>query len=127
MSMDIERNQQIAAQILHQLGGQVRLKTMTGAKDFVAIENGLQFKLPGTLTKNRINCVRIVLDPSDTYNLEFQKIRLARKKNGMIDYENAVKTMAKLEGIYVDDLVSVVSEETGLALSLGPVPQRPRV
>ncbi len=60
-------NQIIAKTILEQLGGG-RFMAMTGAKNMVAIENGLQFDLPRTrhYVKDGINKVQVVLDPSDT-------------------------------------------------------------
>jgi hypothetical protein len=45
---------------------------MLGAKDLVASENGLQFKIQGC---QRGNKVRITLDPSDTYTVELWKVR----------------------------------------------------
>lgn len=59
----------IANTILAQLGGN-RFIVMTGAKQFVAIEQGLMFTLPARLAKLGINKVRVELAASDTYTIE---------------------------------------------------------
>ncbi|MEY5370762.1 hypothetical protein WI850_24050, partial [Salmonella enterica subsp. enterica serovar Corvallis] len=70
----------IAVEILNQLGGN-KFIAMTGAKNFVWLEKGgLIFKLPSNFARNGINLVRIKLEPSDTYNIEFLKSRGASLK-----------------------------------------------
>ncbi|MDK9774442.1 hypothetical protein [Vibrio sp. B181a] len=59
----------IANTILAQLSGN-RFIVMTGAKQFVAIEQGLMFTLPARLAKLGINKVRVELAASDTYTIE---------------------------------------------------------
>jgi hypothetical protein len=69
--------------------------------------NGMVFQLLGTLTKNRINAIKITLNAMDTYDIDFMRIR-------GID----IKTVETLDGIYNDGLQDVISDRTGLALSL---------
>jgi hypothetical protein len=101
-----EERKLIAKTILQQLGGG-RFLTMTGAKNLVALDAGLQFSVPRTLTKNRINKIQIHLTPSDTYLVAFftcQKLD--------------AKLVSKVDGVYCDQLEEVVSEVTGLATRL---------
>ncbi len=99
-------NQIIAKTILEQLGGG-RFIAMTGAKNMVAIENGLQFDLPRTrhYVKDGINKVQVVLDPSDTYTVRGLKW-MPRK------YE--FKELANQPGVYGDTLQAVFTDITGL-------------
>lgn len=93
-------NQQIAKTILNQLGAG-RFVAMTGAKNFVAIENGLSFNIPSS---KGINRVKIVLDVAqDLYNVEFA-------------YYRALKYTVKKthEGVYCDMLEKIFEQETGL-------------
>ncbi|CAH0531123.1 hypothetical protein [Vibrio hippocampi] len=99
-------NQIIAKTILEQLGGG-RFMAMTGAKNMVAIENGLQFDLPRTrhYVKDGINKVQVVLNPSDTYTVLGLKW-MPRK------YE--FKELANQSGVYGDTLQAVFTDITGL-------------
>lgn len=98
----------VAAEILRQLGGK-RFAKVTGAKDFLGDEKSLMFSLPSTrhFVKDGINKVRITLDPSDTYTIEFMKIS---RRNG----EFNIKTIKETDGIYNDMLQEVFSRYTGL-------------
>jgi hypothetical protein len=71
-SMKIASCQSVAEAILAQLGGN-RFIAMTGAKEFVAIETGLRFKLPRGTAQNGINCVEIRLS-GDEYAVHFLKL-----------------------------------------------------
>lgn len=99
---------QIARTILNQLGGH-RFTVMTGAKDFLADGPVLIFSIPKA--KNGINKVRITLEPSDTYKLEFMRMR----RQGGIP---VVDTIAKTDDIYCDVLQEVFTRYTGLEVSL---------
>lgn len=93
----------IAVEILNQLGGN-KFIAMTGAKNFVWLEKGgLIFKLPSNFARNGINLVRIKLEPSDTYNIEFLKSRGA-----------SLKIIGSFEMIYCDQLQEIFTETTGL-------------
>lgn len=98
-------DQAVAKEILAQLGGR-RFVTMTGASSFSSGPNVLTFRIPSR-NKNKASAVRITLDPSDTYTVEFLK---------MVKYECV--TISKHEGIYNDVLRDVFTRETGLYTSL---------
>ena len=96
----------VALEILRQLGGN-RFIAMTGARNFVCDNNGMGFRLPGTMTKNRINFIDIMLNAMDTYDIEFKSI-----------WGNHIKIIERIEGIYNDGLQDVIADRTGLALHL---------
>lgn len=100
-----DERQRIARTILDQLGGQRALVVMTGAKDFLALESGVQFKIMRN-AKN-VTTVRITLNASDTYDMEFGKIR---------KYEYTV--LSTNEGVYFDMLKGLFEEATGLFLEI---------
>lgn len=100
----------VANTILEQLGGR-RFVAMTGAKYLLADKNALVFQLPRAFAKDGINAVRIVLDPSDTYTVEFKKIGTARS-----GYRCTV--VKSLENVYADQLQEVFSSATGLSTRL---------
>lgn len=95
----------VAKTILNQLGGN-KFLVMTGAKHLFDLGNGLQFKLPN-FAGVRINAVRITLDPSDTYSVEFGRVR-----------GSTYSKLSEHNEIYADSLVSLLERETGLATSL---------
>lgn len=95
-------NLTVANTILDQLGGR-RFIAMTGAKNFVGSEMSLSMTLPGSLTKGRINKLRITLTPDDLYKVEafvFRKYELIPK--------------GTIEGVYADSLRGVFTNMTGL-------------
>jgi hypothetical protein len=98
----------IARTILQQLGG-TKFMAMTGAVNLLDTGNGLSFRLVGShdFIKNGINYVKITLDPSDTYTMEFGKIRGSKY--------TVIKT---LDNIYNDNLREIFTRETGLETSL---------
>ncbi len=100
------RNQEIAQTILSQIGGARRLTLMTGAKHFLAIESGLQFKIGGG-ARNGINCVRITLTPADEYTVEFIRTR-----------KMTATVMAKHENAQAEDLVKLFEHATGWTLCI---------
>lgn len=108
-SMEMKMSNQIAQTILEQLGGN-RFAVMTGAKHFLADGNSLKFKLPGGsgFCKNGINYVVVTLEPSDTYAVEFYKIRSLK-----------MKLVSKVDNVYCDQLQDVFTGATGLYTSLG--------
>jgi hypothetical protein len=101
-------NPEIAKEILRQLGGN-KFIAMTGARNFIAINNGLSFRLPGGggFCKDGINIVQIVLDPSDTYTVTFKRVR-----------GNTLREIARVEDVYNDNLRCVFETHTGLRTSL---------
>lgn len=106
-----EENMAIAETILAQMGGQRRLTMMTGAKNYVAVDRGLQFKLPRGSAKDGINHVKITLDPSDTYIVECLAVNYKTQ-----DFE----VKASEEGVYCDQLMDCFERCTGLYLTFSP-------
>jgi hypothetical protein len=100
---------QIAETILAQLGGR-RFVAMTGARQLTAHSDALSFRIPGAggFAKQSINYVKVTLRPSDTYDVEFSRVR-GRK----------VTIVASKSDIYADQLREVFTRETGLDTSLG--------
>jgi hypothetical protein len=112
----VKRDMQISQTIIEQLGGTGRLKSMTGARNFVAIDNGLSFRMPSRFAQKGINCVEIVLTPADTYSVQFLKIGPSPNFT--------ITTVSEHRGIYGDMLRELFEHETGLHLTLGKVVMR---
>lgn len=90
----------IAKTIIEQLGGS-RFAVMTGAKRFTALENGVQFSI--SHAKDGINKVKVVLDPSDTYTVEFWHI-----------WGGKASKVCEVSDVYCDMLQDIFKEKTGL-------------
>lgn len=99
-------NQEIAQTILKQLGGG-RFTSMTGAKDFVAIERGLRMRLPSNLTRDRITHFTVTLNANDTYLVVAHKVRGVKSKE-----------MARVDECYCDQLREAFEDITGMVTSL---------
>jgi hypothetical protein len=97
---------EVAQTILHQVGGMGRLVAMLGAKDFLAYPNGVAFKF-AVAGAGKPNYVKILLEPSDTYSVEFGRLRGR-------DY----KVIKAFDGVYADSLRRLFESTTGLYLSL---------
>lgn len=93
----------VANAIRAQLGGAALF--MLGATALVGSADALQFRIQGT---RFCNSIRIVLDPTDTYTVEFWQVRGV---NCAI-----VKSLAF---VYADQLASVITSTTGLYTSMG--------
>ena len=96
----------VARTILQQLGGG-RFTAMTGARRFLAIDDGLRFALPARFAKDRINLVTIKLNAQDTYDVEFGSV-----------YRKTYSVIREYEGIYDDGLQATFTEATGLETRL---------
>jgi len=96
----------VATTILEQLGGPGRLAAMTSARNFLDHGNALSFKFKGS---RKVNYVKVTLDPSDTYTVEFGKLN-ARS----LEY----KVVETLDGVYADMLVDLFEKTTGLYLTI---------
>jgi len=92
----------IADTILQQLGGR-KFTLMTGAKNLTGHANALSFKLPSRFAKDGINYVKITLNPSDTYIMEFGKI-----------VKHTYKELITSTGVYCDQMQTVFTDITGL-------------
>lgn len=113
----MNRNKEIAETIAMQLGGLGRLKAMCGAKDFAAIDNGLQMKLPSNMAKcmktgESFSHLTITLTPDDLYRMESIRVRMG--KTGVTR-----KVVRVEEGVYNDSLCAMFEDMTGMYLSLG--------
>ena len=98
---------QIAKTIISQLGGN-KFVVMTGARNFVATENGVRFRIPGKgFAKNSINHIQIELQANDTYKMCFDRI------HGM-----KMTTVEIVSDVYCDMLCDVFESVTGLRTSL---------
>lgn len=99
-----------ANQTLNQLAatsnGANRLITMIGAKNFVKCDdkNFVSFKFMRGAS-NKANYIKITLNVSDTYDVEFGKIH-------GLNY----KVISTHQGMYDDMLFGLFTKETGLAL-----------
>jgi hypothetical protein len=91
-----------AEEVLRQLGGR-RFIAMTGANSFVKDKEkrSIVFKIPKG--GNGINYVKITLNGSDTYDIEFIKMR-----SGNMTIVNTAND------IYAEQLQEVFTENTGL-------------
>ena len=94
----------VAKTILQQLGGN-KFIAMTGAKNLGFTNNGLQMKI-GRNSKG-ITHVIISLKSTDTYNVEFIKMRGVNRK-----------VVKKLKGVYADQLGKIFTKFTGLRTRL---------
>ena len=65
---------EVAEIIAQQLGG-ARFRAMTGARNLVAIDSGLQFQLPARFAKNKATHVQIRLNGNDLYDVRFFSLR----------------------------------------------------
>jgi hypothetical protein len=116
-------NKEIAETIAQQLGGIRRLMLMCGAKDFLAIENGLTFRIGQN--EKRVTHVQIKLNGSDLYDLEFLRIvkpPMNTTKPDRSDYLEAKpirrEVLSTSEDVYNDSLMDVFENHTGLYLTL---------
>ena len=116
-SRAVSKGQQVARTILEQLGGQAKLRMMTGAKHFASYspagENkcgegcgGVSFRFPKPQHKGSPNYCKVILNQLDTYDVTFGVIR---------KYEyTETKT---LNNIYCDQLIETFESATGLYLT----------
>lgn len=109
----------VAETIYHQLGGG-RFAAMTGAKNFLALENGLRFRIGRNASK--ANMVEIKLNGLDLYDITFIKHTPYSFKIGrdgsFRETQESVKTVAKFEDYYGDMLQDCFTRVTGMYTSL---------
>jgi len=104
--MTTQTNLEVANTILAQMGGTGRLSAMLGASSFFGTEDTASFRFKAR-ARNKSNMVKVRLDPSDTYTVEFWTVRGGK----------ATKRSAHSD-IYADGLKTLFTDETGLYLSL---------
>lgn len=100
----MSNSKQVAATILNQLGGK-RFCLMTGAKQLMALENGMTCKI-GRNGSNA-NYLKITVNSMDLYDMEFIRI-----------HGGNMTTKKKVTDIYCDQLQDIFTEVTGLYTSL---------
>ena len=93
----------IADRILEQLGG-ARFLTMTGARDVMALPNGLTLRLQRAAEQG-INSVVIRLDATNDYTLLFNR----RSRSGL-----DLHLIASAAGVRSSELAAVFTAKTGL-------------
>ena len=139
VSMRSNRDNSIANTIYQQLGGR-RFTVMTGARNMVAIKNGLRFDIGRN--GSQANRVEITLRGDDTYDMRFikkgrdfneaqylatQGAKLLRTTNSQDEFNAKYKAMAErakknaqpkvlkeYNGVYFDQLQSLFTEYTKL-------------
>lgn len=99
----------VANTIADQIGR--RAFQMLGAKDLMGDENSLTFKIGRNA--QGVTHVRVQLDPSDTYTMQFLKVRSSKKPPY---YER--KVLSEASDIYADKLRSIIEMKTGLYTNL---------
>jgi len=90
----------VAVEILRQLGGN-RFIMMTGAKNLACDNNSMTAKI-GRNAKG-VTHFKVELTSMDDYIMTFYRCRLAD-----------IKELAKVEGLYFDQLQTTFTEQTGL-------------
>lgn len=106
----------MANEIANTIKDQIGCKALflLGASQIVARENGLQFAIRGS---RKVNKVVVVLDPSDTYTVEFWKMtKMTFTKKG--ELKGGPVLVSSHENVYVDSLHTLIESETGLYTSL---------
>jgi hypothetical protein len=95
----------IAKTIIEQMGGAGKIRAMVGVKTFVVSEDGVSIEFNGS---RKMNCVKITLDPSDTYTMTLYKLMPKKME---------LKKISEIDGLFWDQLKPVFENETGLYLS----------
>lgn len=94
----------VAQTILDQFGGN-KFLAMTGARNLLNTGDGLQFDLPRGFAQNKATKVRVTLEPSDTYKVEFLKFNRRAL---------SCDTVGTVSDVYAEDLARVFTSSTGL-------------
>lgn len=104
----------VANVIAEQIGN--RAFVMMGAKNLLGGENHLQFKVGANGKK--VTHVTVTLTSEDLYTVRFDRVTKIgfNPKTGALT--GGVKTLAEVERVDVAHLRSVISEHTGMYLSL---------
>lgn len=105
------------ANIIYQQLGGGRFTAMTGAKNFVALENGIRFNIGRNASK--ANKVKITLNGLDLYDVEFIKytphsFKISRDGKSFKETQESSKTIAEYNDVYGDMLQDIFTRETGM-------------
>jgi hypothetical protein len=96
----------IATNIIQQMGGFGKISILTGAKNFVAGANYVAFTI-GKGAKNKINKVKVTLNPQDLYDVEFGR-----------EWGTKYTKISGSESIYNDMLMNEFETATGFFLTM---------
>ena len=109
----------VANTIYHQLGGG-RFTAMTGAKNFVALENGVRFRIGRNASK--ANMVEIKLNGLDLYDIKYMRhtpYSFKITKNGEFkETQEKTVVVAEFNDYYGDMLQANFTNVTGLYTTL---------
>jgi hypothetical protein len=92
----------VANTIARQIGNQAL--TMLGAKNLLGGADSLTFRIGRNA--QGVTHIKVRLDPSDTYTMQFLKAGRAPK------YE--VKVVSEVEDVYAEDLRRIIEMKTGM-------------
>ena len=106
-------NLEIAETIRQQLGGKALM--MLGAKDFLADEKSLHFKIRGS---RKVNKIVITLTPEDLYKIDFLKCTAYRFNLRTGKTTGGVKEVKSVDGVSVSNLHETIEQATGLYTKL---------
>ena len=95
----------IANEIYRQLGGN-KFAVMTGAKNFIDIENGIRMKIGRNKTNH--NWREVTLNSLDLYDVAFAKLTKLGERKSLKEYKN----------VYNDSLVELFETHTGMYTKL---------
>ena len=95
----------IANEIYRQLGGN-KFAVMTGAKNFIDIENGIRMKIGRNKTNH--NWMEVTLNSLDLYDVAFAKLTKLGERKSLKEYKN----------VYNDSLVELFERHTGMYTKL---------
>ena len=106
--MNTKQKQELAITILKQLGGVAKLKMMTGAYNFMTVDNGVTFRIKNK--GRRVNAITILLNGKDLYDVTFYNIRGFDRK-----------IVREYNDVYFDQLIPFFEETTGMYLTFGGI------
>ena len=95
----------VANEIYRQLGGN-KFAVMTGAKNFIDLENGIRMKIGRNKTNH--NWMEITLNSLDLYDVAFAKLTKLGERKSLKEYKN----------VYNDSLVELFERHTGMNTKL---------
>ena len=95
----------VANEIYRQLGGN-KFAVMTGAKNFIDLENGIRMKSGRNKTNH--NWMEVSLNSLDLYDVAFAKLTKLGERKSLKEYKN----------VYNDSLVELFERHTGMYTKL---------
>lgn len=95
----------VASEIVDQLGGARKLQVFIGLKGLKSLPNGVELHFNLFPHAGAVNVVRITLNGLDLYDLEFIRVRGAK-----------MKVVSTAENVYSSELRRVFEAKTGLAI-----------